>query len=154
MEQRVYELELDRPLISSSGKLDSIFDRWTCQVDENEPVAAILVIGEDTEIISMFQELPVLQESRMPAPGNFFGVMPATMPFGEEWRRQFLGTYKLNDKLVPRAPAASLTRSEDPASLVEESRSETLKTLEKRRMSTQSSQAASEHYEKRPRSDV
>lgn len=60
MEQRVSELDTDRSTIPASESLDHIFDSRTNRVDLQEPVAAIVVIGEDRKMIRIFEGLSMV----------------------------------------------------------------------------------------------
>jgi hypothetical protein len=113
IEQCVYHFQQELPLDEDVGKLDHIFNPDASRVDLTMPVAAILIIAEDQEAVRIFEKLPLVQTPGMPTAGQFYN-------FGQrrsEWRRQFLGSYRIEESLQLRVSAASASVTANPSSL-------------------------------------
>ena len=145
----MYDFQQELPPLASVGNLDDLFTESENRVDVTMPVAAILIIGEDQEIVRLFHKLSLEQEPRMPTARSFYQIVRPIWG-RSEWRRHFLGSYRLEANLKARvsAPAASNLAALSPLHFRPISPTSQASSNKKRKLSTQDSSAASQDDER------
>jgi hypothetical protein len=153
MEQRLEELDENPEAPMDARRIDHIF-RERSNTTPDEALAAILIIGEDEDIIQIMDMLPVEKVPRVPRVGDFFKLESthhlvtslSGAPGRYPWSRKSLGTYFRNHGLeskrivhLPPSPAPSSSLATSSADSHSGTSANTQTGSKKRKLSSQTS---------------
>lgn len=100
IEQRLYGLEGDEEAPTETRNIGHIF-REESNKRPDEKLAAILVIGEEEEIVEIMNLLPLKRDPRVPRAREFFELKKSWDSAARRWTwfRKFVGRYTRNFRL-------------------------------------------------------